>query len=234
MVSRRSTGPLRTILPAVAVGILALGVVGCSAGQATQTDSVEPAVNGNRANVGEIALRDVVLAYPEEGGPYQAGDDAPLVLTIVNIGGTDDELTAVTSPAAAEVELLGDVTLPGRSRLQVVVPDESTQPATSSAASSEPESTESAAPGSSSAEPSESSAPPSESESAPEPTSTEVSAEEVGMLSIVLTDLTANLPTGRNVPITFVFAEAGEVTVNVPIGSPATPRPEAEHEGGSE
>ncbi len=238
MVSRRSTGPLRTLLPAVAVGLLALGIAGCSAGQVTQTDSVEPAVNGNRADVGEIALRDVVLAYPESGR-YEAGDEAPLVLTIVNIGGTDDELTSVTSPAAAEVRLLGDVSLPGRSSLQVVVPDESTPSSASSA--TEPETTESSLPDSSVTEPSAPAATGSrnpESSAAPETTAevtgTELAPQEVGTLSIVLTGLTADLPTGRNVPVTFVFAEAGEVTVNLPIATPTTPREdpaEGEDEG---
>jgi copper(I)-binding protein len=231
MVSRRSTGPLRTLLPAVAVGLIALVVAGCSAGQVTQTDQMEPAVNGNKGEVGDVALRDVVVAYPESGS-YDAGDDAPLTLTIVNVGGTDDELTAVSSPAATEVELLGDVSLPGRAALQVVVPDESTPSSASSATS--PETTESSLPEESITEPSppgetgtETSESASEPTSTPEVTGTEVAPQEVGTLSIVLTGLTADLPIGRNVPVTFVFAEAGEITLNLPIGAPATARPEA-------
>lgn len=231
MVSRRSTGPLRTILPAVAVGLMALGIAGCSAGQVTQTDSIEPAVNGNRGNVGDIALRDVMVAYPESGR-YTAGDDAPLVLTIVNTGGTDDVLTSVTSPAATKVELLGDTSLPGRAALQVVVPDESTPSSASSATS--PETTESSLPESSITEPSApavTDTPTSESEPAeslPSVSGTELAPQEVGTLSIVLTGLTADLPIGKNLPVTFVFAEAGEVTINLPIGSPATARQEAD------
>ena len=231
MVSRRSTGPLRTLLPAVAVGLAALVVAGCSAGQVTQTDQMKPAVNGNKGDLGDVALRDVLVAYPESGS-YDAGDDAPLTLTIVNVGGTDDELTAVSSPAAKEVELLGDVSLPGRAALQVVVPDESTPSSASSATS--PETTESSLPDSSITEPSppgetgtETSESASETTSTPEVTGTEIAPQEVGTLSIVLTDLTADLPIGRNVPVTFVFAEAGEITLNLPIGAPATARPEA-------
>jgi copper(I)-binding protein len=232
MVSRRSTGPLRTLLPAVAVGVISLVVAGCSAGQVTQTDQMQPAVNGNKGDVGNVALRDVVVAYPESGS-YDAGDDAPLTLTIVNVGGTDDELTAVSSPAAEEVELLGDVSLPGRAALQVVVPDESTPSSASSATS--PETTESSLPEESVTEPSAPAATGSRNpdvsseapESTPEVTGTEVAPQEVGTLSIVLTGLTADLPIGRNVPVTFVFAEAGEITLNLPIGAPATARPEA-------
>ena len=39
----------------------------------------------------------------------------------------------------------------------------------------------------------------------------------VGSLSIVLRELTADLPLGKNVPITFVFEHAGQVTITVPI-----------------
>ena len=224
MVSRRSTGPLRKILPAVTVGLVALGIAGCSSGQVTQTDQIEPAVNGNQGNVGSIALRDVVVAYPESGR-YPAGGEAPLTLAIVNIGGADDELTSVTSPAAAKVELLGRGALPARSGLTVVVPESS--PTSSSAEttdSSQPPSSGSPiasgepSPGIASGEPS----PGGE----PSVTPTDVAPEDVGTMSIVLTGLTKDLPTGRNVPITFVFAEAGQITLTVPIDSPETGRAE--------
>jgi copper(I)-binding protein len=216
-VSRRSIGPLRKILPVVAVGLVALGIAGCSSGQATQTDQMPPAVNGNTGDVGDIALRDIVIAYPANDS-YREGDDAPLTLAIVNTGGTDDELTAVSSPASGTVELLGDTTVPARSALSVVVPD-------ASATSTEP------SPSSTSAEPATESSEPSgsaESSGSAEPSesaeSSEVTAapDVVGTLSILLRDLTADLPMGKNVPITFSFAEAGEITITVPIDTPGT------------
>ncbi|HEV7649132.1 MAG TPA: hypothetical protein VGP26_13310 [Actinophytocola sp.] len=216
--SRRSTGPLRKILPAVAVGLVALGVAGCSSGQVTQTDTIEPAVNGNQGNVGSIALRDVEIAYPESGS-YDADGEAPLTLAIVNVGGTDDELTSVTSPAAKKVELIGRGDLPARSGLTVVVPE-----STGSSSSAEPtESSESpSSPSSGSGIASGEPAP------TPSETPTEVAPEDVGTISIVLTGLTKDLPIGRNVPITFVFAEAGQITINVPIDSPESGRAEPE------
>jgi len=259
MVSR-STGPLRKILPAVAVGLAAL-LVGCSAGQVTQTDSIEPAVNGNRGDVGAIALRDVMIAYPESGGTYGADDQAPLVLTIVNTGDADDELVAVSSPIAGEVALLGNTSLPANTRLQVIVPEEPVEASSSAPSSepSEPSSTESSEPeGSESSEPSEPtttgtsipeesitepSAPADTgteetgSESAPSPSepsdsevtetpSSEPALPEVGTMSIVLVGLTQDLPSGRNFPVTFVFANAGSITIQLPIASPATARPD--------
>lgn len=210
--SRRFTGPLRTILPALAAGLVALGIAGCGSGQVTQTDSIEPAVNGNQGNAGDVALRDVLVSYPPEG-TYKAGDDAPLTLTIVNTGGTDDELTSVSSPAAAKVELIGRGALPARSGLQVVVPpaSEETSSAEPSATSSAPSSSPSSAPSSGASE---------SSEPVSEPSATETAPEEVGTMSIVLTGLTKDLAIGKNVPITFVFAEAGQITINVPIDTP--------------
>lgn len=237
MVSR-STGPMRKIAPAVAAGLAAL-LVGCGAGQVTQTDSMEPAVNGNRATVGDIALRDVVVAFPDSGD-YEAGDDAPLLLTIVNVGEGTDELLSVSSPAAEDVELTGDTNLPSRMSLQVLMPDEVT--------TSTPETTETSIPDESIETPSppaetgeQSASPPPESDQEPTVTGTadpDAGSElenQIGTMSIVLTGLVQDLPIGRNVPVTFVFAKAGQITVNLPIASPTTARqdpPEAEEDSG--
>jgi copper(I)-binding protein len=221
MVSRRSTGPLRKILPAVAVGLAAIGLVGCSAGQVTQTDRVLPAVDGNAGDAGDNALRDVLIAAPESGGDYSAGDDAPLTLTIVNRGTADDELTSVSSPAAGKVELIGDTTLPSRAALRVLVPEESSSASatsTETSETSETSATSESSPGSTeTSQPAGSSSAAGTAASEPAVTGTELAPEVVGSLSIVLTDLTADLLPGRNVPITFVFAEGGSVTINVPI-----------------
>lgn len=232
MVSRRSTGPLRTILPALTTGlvagVVALGIAGCSSGQVTQTDSIEPAVNGNQGDAGDVALRDVLVAYPESGS-YGEGEDAPLTLTIVNTGGADDELTSVSSPAAADVELVGRSAVPARSGLQVIIPEESTETESSEPpTTSAPSATESEPSGTESAEPSESPSsgaaePPAESPSET-PSETETAPEDVGTMSIVLTGLTKDLPMGKNVPVTFVFANGGEITIQVPIASPDEPR----------
>ncbi|MBB4907281.1 hypothetical protein [Actinophytocola algeriensis] len=234
MVSRQNTRPLRKLVPAVAIGVSALlGIVGCSAGQVAQTAEMEPAVNGNSGQVGTIALRNVQLAFPESGEPYQAGEDAPLLLSIVNSGGENDELVGVTSPAG-EVELIGNPAIPAGTSLQVVLPDENTSAsATSTTESSESSETSGSETPSGGEEPTGSEAP-SGSESA-SATSTESPADTeavappvVGTMSLVITGLSADLPYGKNVPVTFEFANAGKITIQLPIGAPATPRPEAE------
>jgi periplasmic copper chaperone A len=110
-------------LPAVTARIvaccaIALVVIGCGAGQITQTDSQVAAVDGAYGDVGTIALRDVLIPYPPSPeGTYPAGSSVQVLLTIVNQGDSADELTAVTSPAARQVLLLGTTTIPGRTNV---------------------------------------------------------------------------------------------------------------------
>lgn len=234
MVSRQTTRPLRKLVPAVALGVSALlGIVGCSAGQVAQTAEMEPAVNGNNGQVGTIALRNVQVAFPETGEPYGAGEDAPLLLSIVNSGGEDDELVGVTSPAG-QVELIGNPAIPAGTALQVVLPDENTSASETTTTTTESSETSETSETSESPETEGSEAPGTET-SGSEATSTESPAETeavappvVGTMSVVITGLTADLPFGKNVPVTFEFANAGTITIQLPIGAPATPRPEPE------
>ena len=232
MVSRETTRPLRKLLPAVAIGVSALlGVVGCSAGQVAQTAEMEPAVNGNMAQVGKLVLRDVKVAFPDNGEAYAAGEDAPLVLTIANTSGDDDELVGVTSPAGT-VEIVGNAKIPAHSALQVVRPGDnpnapSSEPSSESSAPSSSESSSAETTGSQT--PSSGAGTPSSESSAPVVTTTtteEEAPDVVGTISLVITGLTGDLPFGKTVPVTFEFAKAGRVTVSLPIGAPTTARPD--------
>jgi copper(I)-binding protein len=228
MVSRQTARPLRKLVPAVAIGVGALlGIVGCGAGQVAQTAEMEPAVNGNQGQVGHMLLRDVMVAFPEGGEPYRAGDDAPLVLTIANVGSTDDELTGVSSPAG-EVEIIGNAKIPASFALQVVAPADN--PA---APSSEPETTSSApdttGSGASSTGTSGTQTSGSNTSGSSAPPKTTTTTEEpapdvVGTISLVIKGLKGDLPYGKTVPVTFEFAKAGTVTVNLPVASPTTAR----------
>jgi copper(I)-binding protein len=233
MVSRQTARPLRKLVPAMALGVSALlGIVGCGAGQVAQTAEMEPAVNGNQGQVGHMLLRDVMVAFPETGEAYRAGDDAPLVLTIANVGSTDDELTGVTSPAG-EVELVGNPKIPAGFALQVVAPGDNpaasaassseseTAPATSETSGSQTTGAGSSSTATSGSNTSGSSAPPQTT------TTTEAPAPDVvGTISLVITGLKGDLPYGKTVPVTFEFAKAGKVTVALPVGAPSTPRAE--------
>jgi copper(I)-binding protein len=92
----------------------ALVLVGCGAGQITQTDRQVAAVDGAAGNAGTaIALRNVLIPYPQDKqGTYPAGTAVPVLLTIVNQGTSTDELLTVTSPAASQVLVLGTTRIP--------------------------------------------------------------------------------------------------------------------------
>jgi copper(I)-binding protein len=242
MVSRETTRPLRKLLPAVAIGVSALlGVVGCGAGQVAQTAEMEPAVNGNMGQVGNLLLRDVMVAFPENGESYKVGEEAPLLLTIANRGGEDDELVRVTSPAG-EVRIVGNAKIPARTALQVVAPADN--PAASSSAETTSESSTSSESSSGSTTTTEEAPSSSETSSGAVPTSsvtatlteTEEAPDVVGTISLVITGLTGDLPFGKTVPVTFEFANAGKVTISLPVAAPTTPRAENRDapEGGAE
>jgi copper(I)-binding protein len=106
--------PLSVAARSVACCAAVLAVVGCGAGQITQTDSQVAAVNGASGNVGStIALRDVLIPYPSSpDGTYRAGSTVPVLLTIVNQGTSADELIGVTSPVAGRAVVLGTTQIP--------------------------------------------------------------------------------------------------------------------------
>ncbi|WP_424184021.1 hypothetical protein ACOBQX_18975 [Actinokineospora sp. G85] len=144
----------------------------------------------------------------------------------MNTGGTADTLTSVTSPVAGEVTVTGSNELPGGFRIAVGTPGAevgSATPSSSAAAS------QTSAPPSSSTSGAPSTTAPSTSATPP---STSAAADPIGTMQIVLKAVNTELSTGKNVPVTFVFAKAGPITVEVPIAAPNDPRKEAEHEHG--
>ncbi|PXY31121.1 hypothetical protein BAY60_01530 [Prauserella muralis] len=110
------------MLGAAVLGLgAALFLTGCGAGQITQTDTQAAAINGANAQSGNIAIRDAELAYPEGTQPaaYVQGANAEVMLSIVNQGGTNDQLVSVSSPAASGVSVTGDRAVPADSTLVV-------------------------------------------------------------------------------------------------------------------
>ncbi|MEU1983738.1 hypothetical protein [Nocardia sp. NPDC019395] len=77
----------------------ALILSGCGAGKISQTADQVSAINGNTADIGTIALRDVHIVYPgTTTHTNTAGGQAALALSIINTGETvTDELTSVTT-----------------------------------------------------------------------------------------------------------------------------------------
>ncbi|HWE89419.1 MAG TPA: hypothetical protein VG317_08140 [Pseudonocardiaceae bacterium] len=222
-------------------GLGGLGLVvllaACGSGQITQTDTQVAGVNGASGNIGPIAVRNAELAFPDNAqGVFQPGSNATLVVTIVNTGITSDELLKITSPAADGVTIDGSPTgtkpLPGSYSISSGVDSDDqgspVAPGTSSTTGSTGSSTVTSATspaktGASSTAPS-STGPNSTGPNSTGP-STTAAAAGPGKVAIVLTGLktinNAPLRAGLTVPITFYFANAGQLTLDVPVGAPA-------------
>lgn len=201
--------------------MVALALAGCSAGQDTQTDSAPPAVNGSLGQVGPIAIRDAMFAYAGPGG-YKSGGSAPLVLVIVNTGTQPDELVAVGNPTAESFEPSGPLTIEPRRALAVGRPGEPADVSpTSSVVTTTRTPSTSVTPTSGASGTSSSSS--SSSSSAP-PTTSSLAPGEIPQVMIVLTGLATDLKPGKTYPVTFVFRNAGTITLDLPIAVPNTPR----------
>jgi copper(I)-binding protein len=97
--ARRRGGGLVLLVGALLGGALA----GCSAGQITQTASQTPDTAGVDGTAGSIVLNDVFL---ETADTVPAGGSVALRAAVTDQSPQPDRLVAVTTPAAASVELL--------------------------------------------------------------------------------------------------------------------------------
>lgn len=125
--NRIRTGlPSRLAARVAFVGLAALiaGVLsGCSAGQIAQTAVQEPAVNGNRATINNVALRDIRIQATQSNDFIPPGRTVELVLVAVNQSpDVADRLVGVSSDIGA-VMLSGDARLPAGGMLFVGRPE---------------------------------------------------------------------------------------------------------------
>ena len=112
----------RAMAALLAGAAVALGLVGCSAGQLTQTAVQVPAVPGANVTVGVIGLRNLQIAYSGPDG-YAAGGNAPLIVRIFNEGSKPVKLTGATARVAARaVRLPGGAAAPPRPSPHTVPP----------------------------------------------------------------------------------------------------------------
>ncbi len=227
--SRRTAGRSRVAVAALAAAGATL-LAGCHAGQQAQTADQIPTIDGNYAQVGDLALRDVTIEYPETGS-WPRGGDARVELIVVNGSRQSDALVAVRSEIADGAELSATPAAgatptasgtPQPSETASATPSESAEPS-GSASPSESESPSGTPSGSESPSPTASPTP----SPTPEETATSITIPGTGVVSfkdggpeIVLTGLTRLLRPGQVVPVTFVFQQAGEVTVNVAVAIP--------------
>ena len=121
--------PIR--LPALTARIAVVGLValiaallsGCGAGQISQMATQEPAVNGNKVTINNVALRDIRMQAVQTGDFLQPGRTVDLVLVAVNQSpDVADRLVGITSDIGA-VTLSGDARLPAGGMLFIGTPE---------------------------------------------------------------------------------------------------------------
>jgi copper(I)-binding protein len=234
------------VVVALASGF-ALAAAGCSAGQITQTDTQVATVDGASGDVGSIAVRNAQFAFPVSGHEYKSGDEASVVVTIVNNGDTADKLLSVTGEGGGAAQLGGDVDLEPQTSIGALLdeldrgssvrstpsitttaspsgsasPSSSSAVSTSGSASSDPSLTGSSTP---------SSAAGSSSSGRPSATSSSSAAPSKPGKTTIAVKLAEELRPGHTVKVTFLFEKAGPITLDLPIGSDPKPRPEGKTE----
>lgn len=201
---------------------------GCSAGQITQTDTQVPAVNGSMGTVKQIAVRDVQLAFPAGKTYFSKGESASLLLTIANSGDATDKLVAVSSPQfGSGAQIVGDASIPGFHAISATATAVTPVSTTSTTATSTTgTSTTGTSTTGTSTTGTSTTGTSTTGTSASTTVTTTTSAPElpIGSIQIQLVGLTADkLLPGQTVQVTFTFANAGDLTLNVPIA--ATPHP---------
>ena len=224
----RSTS--RSVLAGLVVaGGLALSA--CASGQVAQTAQMSPTVDGQMAQVGSLAIRNVALDYPA-GGVYERGSDARLRMVVVNGGVAPDSLVSVSSPVATDVTISagGSAEVTGSGTPEPTgSASESASPTATPSDTASGTATPSASPGGS-ASPSPTASPtPSptpENAQIQIPPNSYVSFREDGP-RIMLTGLTRQLRPGQNLPVTLTFQRAGSVTMTIAVGTPEAQLPPA-------
>ncbi|XVS64882.1 hypothetical protein ACQPYE_02115 [Actinosynnema sp. CA-299493] len=247
---QKSPAPRRlAVVAALATG-LGLVAAGCSAGQITQTDTQVAVVNGASGQAGDIAVRDAQFLFPTAHGYYEEGDDAPIVVVIANNGAEVDKLLGVTSESSEPAEVTGDTRLEPASAIvggadqddagshATTTSKSASASASASATSGSSASTTTTTPSGSGAVTTTTTGTPTSgsgtSVSSPPTTGTKlpssVDPTEPGVVKIVLKGLAKPLRPGQTIKVTFLFEQAGEVTLELPIGASAEPRVDAPSE----
>ena len=192
---RTGTGRAATV---AAVALLA----GCATGRDAQTADQTPAIDGVSVTSGVLGIRGAAIQAPDVGSSYAVGENAPLIVTLVNNGTAGDTLTGVTATSVSPSVFTG---LDGPPPPTIV----SASPAASASSS--------AAAGSGSTTPSQPIPVPGNSAVA-------VGFKNTGP-SIVLTNLTAKLWTAQSVAnVVFTFASGATVTATLPVQLTTGPR----------
>ncbi|MGA8115480.1 MAG: hypothetical protein WCA46_17595 [Actinocatenispora sp.] len=201
-VARR--GSLALIAGAGAAALL----TGCSSGQIAATAKTRPAVQGADARSGAIALQNLTVVYRGQANRvYDSGEDARLVVRIINSGHSADTLTSVSTTAAHGVVYINR--------------NAPASPSTSASSSASP-STSSSASGSPS--PDASAKAPSDGQTrfrlTVRPGQFAALVPDQGQY-LQIDELKHKLVPGQSVHLVFHFEHAGAIAVDVPMAPPS-------------
>jgi len=86
-----------------------VALTACSAGQVAQTATQNRDKVGPQAAVGDVELRAITLAYPQDG-VYEEGEDAELEMAIVNTDNEPDRRVSIEGEAFEGVLVSGQTT----------------------------------------------------------------------------------------------------------------------------
>jgi copper(I)-binding protein len=179
-------------LRAATMGALLLAPVAlgaCSAGQVTQTASQNRDKVGVLAEVEHITLRQVQIAYPEDEA-YAAGDDADLVMAIINDSSEEDTLVSIEGEGFDGVLVEGDAAAGPATPATPATPGAPARPT------------------------------PGSDVDLPIPAGSPVYVGEDGDVQIALADLAEPLTVGQSLELTLTFERAGETTVRAIVATP--------------
>jgi hypothetical protein len=117
-----SAPPVRLALVGL-VALIAAVLSGCGAGQISQMSTQEPAVNGNKVTLNNVALRDIRMQAAQTGDFLQPGRTVDLVLVAVNQSpDIADRLVGITTDVGT-VTIGGDARLPAGGMLFIGTPE---------------------------------------------------------------------------------------------------------------
>jgi len=179
-------------------GLVAATLVtaGCTAGQRAQTADEQETLDGTTAHIGTtITLGALAVEAPSDGSSWASGGNVPVKVVMVNSGHSDDQLTSITSPSITSWSTYASV-------------------AAASAAN---------APGSPSAAAGASSPSPVTVPAHSRVQFGTVPTGATGIRVLMLTGVKSTIYPGSSVALTFTFAQAGRVTVQVPVQLSKTP-----------
>lgn len=235
-------------LRAATMGALLLSPIAltaCSAGQVSQTATQNRDKVGPEAAVGDITLRQITLAHPQDG-LYEEGENAELQMAIVNTSTEADTLVGIEGEVFDGVLVSGQATaspaVPGSPSAEPVAttaPAAPTTPGTTPQTTA-PEATPSPGALPTPTVPAAPSTPTASSEvEIPLPAGSTVFLGGASGATVELAELSEELTAGQSIEVTLTFEQAGEVTVQALVATPdrVVPREEPfdfHHEEGEE